>query len=147
MTRQRPVADRIHENVVVSPEGCWLWQRKTNRGGYGVISLSRTVKDKVHRVSYDTFVGPIPDGLDLDHTCHNNAPCLGGVGCLHRRCCNPAHLEPVTRAVNIARGRTGQNRKVVCANHVLVSPASGGRPYCKECNRRRVAAYLARKAA
>lgn len=45
-----------------------------------------------HRVTYEMFRGPIPDGLVLDHLCRVPA------------CCWPGHLEPVTHAVNIARG-------------------------------------------
>ena len=46
-----------------------------------------------HRLSYETFVGPIPDGKELDHVC--------GV----RRCVNPSHLEPVTHHENVLRGK------------------------------------------
>jgi hypothetical protein len=40
---------------------------------------------------YRHLVGPIPAGLDLDHLC------------LNRRCCNPEHVEPVTRSENVRR--------------------------------------------
>lgn len=49
----------------------------------------------LHRAAYELYVGPIPDGLDLDHVYDR--------GCRSRRCCNPAHLEPVTRQENILR--------------------------------------------
>lgn len=45
-----------------------------------------------HRLSYELFVGPIPDGYELDHLCRN------------RGCVNPAHLEAVTHRVNVLRG-------------------------------------------
>src|SRR5690606_7471316 len=45
----------------------------------------------VHRVTYEAFVGPIPEGLEVDHLCRNRA------------CCNPEHLEPVTRSENRRR--------------------------------------------
>jgi HNH endonuclease len=45
-----------------------------------------------HRAAYIELVGPVPDGLQLDHLCRN------------RPCCNPAHLEPVTQDENMKRG-------------------------------------------
>jgi hypothetical protein len=90
--------------------GCWNWTGKINAYGYGVISLSRReigerIRSRVaHRVVYETVVGPIPEGLDLDHLCRN------------RRCVRPDHLEPVTRKENLRRGS---------------SEHSGGKTHCK----------------
>ena len=59
-----------------------------------------------HRVAYELSNGPIPDGAQVDHTCHNaDVSCGGGVNCPHRRCCNPAHLEAVPGTTNRSRGR------------------------------------------
>ena len=73
--------------------GCWLWQGAIS-DGYGLVTCVVDGKKKsfrVHRVSYEALVGPIPAGEDLDHTCR------------WRNCFNPAHLEPVTRAENTRR--------------------------------------------
>jgi hypothetical protein len=85
----RPIVDPSRYRV--DPEtGCWAW-KTSSAGGYGVIRVNdRTCK--AHRVFYEALVGPIPDGLDIDHLCRNKA------------CVNPDHLEPVTTAVNVQRG-------------------------------------------
>lgn len=78
---------------------CWLWTgaltlaSNKHVGGYGRFRVGAQMR-RAHRYAYELLVGPIPAGLDLDHLCNN------------RRCVNPAHLEPVTRAVNISRRDT-----------------------------------------
>lgn len=68
---------------------CWLWGRST-RDGYGRAALAgRTYQ--AHRISYEAFVGPIPDGLEIDHLC-----CV-------TNCVNPEHLEAVSREENHLR--------------------------------------------
>lgn len=77
----------------VSPEpntGCWLWTGGTAGKDYSSFKYDGDYYG--HRVSYRLFVGPIPEGLIIDHKCR--------VHC----CVNPGHLEPVTYAVNIKRG-------------------------------------------
>ena len=71
--------------------GCWVFGGAVDRYGYGSARLKgRTFI--VHRFVYDRLVGPIPDGMDLDHLCRQT-----------RRCCNPAHLEPVEPSENSRR--------------------------------------------
>lgn len=69
---------------------CWLWTAST-RDGYGQFWLPPT-PIPAHRFAYEMHVGPIPDGLDIDHLCRV------------RHCVNPSHLEPVTRRENVIRG-------------------------------------------
>lgn len=69
---------------------CWIWQRCLSPQGYGAVGRSKG--STAHRYMYEKLVGPVPDGLTLDHLCRV------------RPCVNPEHLEPVTNAVNSRRG-------------------------------------------
>lgn len=87
--------DRIEGRLDRSGD-CWLWPGGTNGKGYGVLTVKtgRGREDRtiyVHRLMYERHVGSIPDGMELDHLCEV------------RHCANPAHLECVTHAENVAR--------------------------------------------
>lgn len=78
---------------------CWEWIGCIGKtGGYGKYTIpfrdgtGRSKYVYAHRYAWETLVGPVPDGLDLDHLCRN------------RKCVNPDHLEPVTRRENLMRG-------------------------------------------
>lgn len=70
---------------------CWPWVGARNSAGYGVVRING-INHLAHRVAYERTVGPIPEGLTIDHLCRT------------RSCCNPAHMEPVTREENGRRG-------------------------------------------
>lgn len=93
------------------PGECWPWLGALTRKGYGII-ISRAGRNSyAHRAVYEQFVGPIPDGLEIDHTCHSfDMSCPGGDTCPHRRCVNPSHLEPVTHAENVRRADKWKRR-------------------------------------
>lgn len=88
------VRNRLLRLIKVSADtGCWLWQGSVRGYGYGCITIgSRTDKSRrnaqAHRVCYEQFVGPIPDGLVLLHECDTPA------------CINPKHLSPGTHKDN-----------------------------------------------
>jgi hypothetical protein len=66
---------------------CWLWTG-TKVGRYGQFVVVKQTRVYAHRFAYELAIGPIPDGLEIDHICHN---CL---------CVNPRHLRAVTRKQN-----------------------------------------------
>lgn len=94
------------------PEACWQWPGPLNSHGYGA-----TYPDHVaHRWVYRTLVGPIPQGMVLDHNCHNKTGCNLRELCPHRACVNLRHLDVVTvlenlsRSPNTATGRSLRGR-------------------------------------
>lgn len=101
-------------------DGCWTWGGATN-GTYGQFRVYRSIVF-AHRYAYERWVGPIPEGLTIDHLCRNAL------------CVNPAHLEPVTVLENLRR----VPRRTHCVNgHVLagnVYISRRGRR-CKTCQR------------
>ena len=70
---------------------CWLWTAGVSVYGYGDF-WNGSKRVRAHRFAYEHLIGPIPDGLDLDHLCRT------------RSCVNPGHLEAVTHRVNVLRG-------------------------------------------
>jgi hypothetical protein len=126
--------------------GCWIWTAGYDGKGYGKYYLGGGRKDRresgAHRVAYKALVGPVPDELDIDHRV-----------CRTPACCNPAHLEPVTRRINLLRGDT------ITARNAAVTHCSKGHPFdeantyyrknggrfCRACNRANVSAIYHRK--
>lgn len=112
---------------------CWEWDAPDTSNGYGNLYVGRK-RMRAHRLSYEVFVGEIPEGLEIDHLCRNRA------------CCNPDHLEPVTARENTLRSPISptaiNSRKLKCKrNHDLtgdnVYVSSLPRRVCKECARLR----------
>lgn len=78
--------ERILKNIRVDANGCFLWQKRTDR--YGYLRLGgKTIK--AHRFSYEVFRGPVPKGMSVLHRC--DVP----------SCCNPAHLFLGTQLENM----------------------------------------------
>ena len=118
---------------------CLIWTGQINRYGYGVVSYGGK-KWGAHRLIYMQERGPIPPGLQLDHLCHSASPdCPGGPTCKHRACVNPAHLEPVTSAVNSSRSVQAQQTE--CLRGHAYTPENTGRTrktgtrFCRTCAR------------
>ncbi|MFC6017772.1 HNH endonuclease signature motif containing protein [Plantactinospora solaniradicis] len=90
-TETQSLKQRFRNKVRVDlVTGCWMWTASVDNHGYGQINVAGAPV-KAHRVSWMLFVGPIPDGLTLDHLCRVV------------RCVSPDHLDPVTRSENTSR--------------------------------------------
>lgn len=119
---------RLLGKIELAPSGCWIWMASCRPDGYGQIWTplvgGRRSLLSAHRAVYELARGEIPEGLDLDHLCRV------------RRCVNPLHLEPVTRAENILRGecpaaRNARRRR--CADGHMLVPLTTGKRGCPIC--------------
>jgi hypothetical protein len=131
------MAQKIKSRVAVeSDSGCWIWRGTVNASGYGCFYNPATQADGLaHRLSYEAIVGPISDGLTLDHLCRQT------------RCVNPDHLEPVTLAENARRA--GQ-AKTHCPKGHPYDQSNTGKGYrgsrrCLTCHREGQREYMNRR--
>lgn len=88
---------------------CWVWTGARFTVGYGQHTVN-SAPVYAHRFSYELSMGPIPEGLTIDHLCHNADPDCPGGKCAHKLCVNPTHLEPVSIVENFRRGRERTRR-------------------------------------
>lgn len=91
MLFQTTIPLRFWRKVYADSFGCWLWQGAITTG-YGRFASPRTQLHYAHRFAYERLVGPVPDGLTLDHLCRVRA------------CVNPRHLDAVPMRTNLLRG-------------------------------------------
>ena len=138
---KKSVSERLLEKYVVLDNGCWQWQGAVS-SHYGTIKASQTLDGGrrtllVHRLSYEIHKGPIPEGLQIDHLCHN------------KLCINVEHLEAVTSQVNCMRKLNKDNQYVNRAHcsqgHEYswdnTSYTKSGSRVCLSCQRARQTGY------
>ena len=130
-TESKSDGERFEEKISRTEE-CWNWAATQNGRGYGFFSINgRYVQ--AHRYAYELYVGPIPDGLTIDHLCRNTI------------CVNPSHLEPVTQGENTRRGMIATGRGIAvtaCPQGHQYTPENTyiepkGSRSCRECRRER----------
>jgi hypothetical protein len=155
--RNVPLAERLLARADLETlPGCWLFCGSLTAEGYGyTVTGSRRDGSRrtvtVHRLAYEEWIGPIPEGAQIDHTCHSNDPtCLAGVACLHRRCFNPAHLEAVTPLVNAQRSHKAEIERQRAAERTRCQRGHeyteantrwyNGHRWCRACDRERAQA-------
>lgn len=100
MVKQKSVQDRFMDKVMPEPNtGCWIWTAGTNIKGYGTFGIGqRRMSSTSHRVSYEMFVGEIPENMHVLHHCDNTF------------CVNPDHLWLGTNLDNM-KDRSKKNRQ------------------------------------
>ena len=121
---------------------CWLWTGGKNSEGYGRF-YDGTREVQAHRFAYEFCIGPIPNGLTIDHLCRTH------------NCVEPLHLEPVTGRENLLRGMGAgaiNARKTHCHRGHEFTVANTrlsekGWRYCRACGCIKQRDYIARKAA
>src|SRR6266851_1916970 len=124
------IAERIpfyKARSITNEWGCLLFQGALT-AGYGYVGY-KGHNWLLHKLVWEYFNGPVPEGLELDHLCR------------HRNCWNhgPNHLEAVTRQVNLARGENHRRNKTHCPKgheYTLENTRlEGSRRHCRNCHR------------
>ena len=148
--RERRGGIRVQDDTTipmffVDQRGCWIWTRRQDQKGYGIVEwcFNGEKEIKAHRAVWRTFNGPVPEGMELHHTCNV------------RLCVNPAHLVPVTHRENLM---LGVGITAVCAkkthclrghelsgNNLTIYKGYKGRPRrdCRTCRNYRLRARRA----
>lgn len=144
--KARSLKDRFAEKWMPGEDGCWQWTGAIELSqGYGQIRTGGPGggrRTRAHRVAYELYVGPIPEGLQIDHLCRN------------RGCVNPSHLEAVDSRTNTLRGEgisAQYARRTICGkghslegeNLYWATPKNANRPVrqCRECSREKRRAW------
>lgn len=131
---QERLLAKVDTNGPLQEDGtrCWVWLGHKTAAGYGCFIYREGRRLMAHRAAYEEWVGPVPEGKEIDHLCRNTS------------CCNPLHLEAVDRRTNLLRGNgwAGRNaRKTHCPRgHEYTdenTSVRNGQRHCRACHRER----------
>lgn len=132
-------AERLARHTETTDDGCIVFTGYRINSGYALLWDADAGKKRlVHRIAHEIYIGPIPDGYQVDHLCSN------------RVCVNPAHLEAVTPLENTQRV---SRRRTHCLRGHEFTPANtrqrGDRlgRVCRACDAIRANEYRERRAA
>lgn len=146
--RGEPVLQRILYRMaaggvdITDRDACWPWPGARNGAGYARIGAEPGGENYVHRIMFRECWGPLPDGCDVDHTCHTRAPgCPGGVVCPHRSCGNPWHLDAVDHPENRRRARLDVRGARCRSGRHPYEPQVSGQRNCRRCYNEYMRAY------
>lgn len=127
MTKSIAAMERFWQKVDKT-ETCWLWTHGRSRKGYGQFWADGK-QLQAHRWAYEQMVGPIPEGMTLDHLVDR---------CRNKHCVRPDHLEPVTPEENHRRWVEAQRSVPTCKRGHEWTPENSyvnqaGLRRCKAC--------------
>jgi hypothetical protein len=133
MATARALANLIRFSLI--DDGCWEWAGDFYPNGYGRCHTGGAGKAQgAHRVAFEVFNGPIPEGLVVNHLCENKG------------CVRPDHLVATTPRANTMYSDTPARRnlnKTHCARgHAFAETAfySGTTSRrCRTCHRENTA--------
>ncbi len=91
-----PPQFNVFRNITFREDGCFQWTGSFFGSGYPRVSRNWKSR-RAHRWMYEEFVGPIPAGMHVHHTCEN------------KWCVRPGHLELITATAHNALHKTGKH--------------------------------------
>ena len=136
--------EKVINRIEPQDNGCWWYPAVPHKEGYATTRIGWPVTKgaKIHRLSWIYYRGDIPEGMVIDHTCHDPKVCKGGKTCEHRRCVNPDHMELVTQQDNTLRSSRLLRHMDKCVhghdlkdNVYIYERPTGTLTICKSCRK------------